>query len=54
MDKTNADIYEYQFNALFNQVRPIIGRNAVQKAKTLEDEELERFTGKSELLFDIR
>lgn len=53
MDKTNADIYEYQFNALFNQVRPIIGRNAVQKAKTLEDEELERFTGKSELLFDI-
>ena len=47
------DIYQYEFEALFNKIKPIIGRNAIRIPENDDERELDEMIGESNLLFDI-
>ena len=53
----NNDIFEYQFEMLFQRVKNVIGESTINVYQTKEDEtiasELDQIVGESNLLFDI-
>ncbi len=57
MRTNNEDIYEYQFNALFQRVNPIIGKSTIKVYDSIEKEkaaqELDDQINESKLLFDV-
>ncbi len=53
MESIYEDIYQYEFEALFNKIKPIIGRNAIQMPENDDERELDEMIGESNLLFDI-
>lgn len=57
MKASNADIYEYQFNALFQKVKTLIGGSTIRTYKSEEEEaidkEVDDYIGDSTLLFDV-
>ncbi len=57
MERSNEDIYEYQFSSLFQYVKTLIGRNTIKvyesEEEEREDKDLDAFIGQSNLLFDI-
>ena len=53
MESLYEDIYQYEFEALFNKIKPIIGRNAIQMPENDDERELDEMIGESNLLFDI-
>lgn len=53
MESFYEDIYQYEFEALFNKIKPIIGRNAIRIPENDDERELDEIIGESNLLFDI-
>lgn len=57
MSYFNDDIYEYQFSALFNHVKGLLGRDTIKtydsEEEEREDKEFDKLLNESSLLFDI-
>lgn len=53
MESLYEDIYQYEFEALFNKIKPIIGRSAIRLPENDDEREPDEMIGESNLLFDI-